>query len=532
MYDISTENVSRRSFLKTGAATGAGLTLGVWLPALAQQAAPRAAADAKPAIDVAAFVRIGTDNTVTVISKHLEMGQGTYTGLATLVAEELDAAWSQVRVEGAPANPVTYRNLAWEKYLGVTMQGTGQSTAIANSWRQMRSVGAAARAMLVAAAAKRWNVSAESITVKAGVLTHASGKRATFGELAQAAAALPAPAEVKLKDPKDFVYIGRQAPRVDSRAKSNGAAIFTQDVKLSNMLVAVVAHPPRFGAKVKSFDASGVQGIAGVRTVLEIPTGVAVLATAFWPAKMGRDALKIEWDETTAYRGSTAELFADYRKLAEQPGTLARNEGDAAKALAGAARVVEATYQFPYLAHAAMEPMNCVIRLGEDICEVWNGDQFHSGDQLALSNALDLGPEKIRINTLFAGGSFGRRASSQSDYLLEAAQIVRALALAGRRNVPVKLVWTREDDTKAGYYRPAFVHTLKAGLDGNGNVIAWQHRLVGQSINAGTILESKLVRNGVDEVSVEGAVTLPYAIPNLAVELHSPKLAVPVLWWR
>jgi isoquinoline 1-oxidoreductase beta subunit len=457
------------------------------------------------------------------------MGQGSYTGLATIVADELDAAWGQVKVEAAPADASRYNNLLWGP-----AQGTGGSTAIANSWEQLRKAGASARAMLVAAAAQRWNVPASSVSVKGGVVTHAgSNRKATFGELAAAAASQPVPADVKLKDPKDFTYIGKHFPRVDSKAKSNGTAIFTQDVKLQGMLTAVVAHPPRFGAKVAGFDAAGVQGISGVRTVLEIPTGVAVLANNFWSAKKARDALKIQWDDSAAYKGSSAEIMAAFRKAAVEPGAVARSEGDAAKAIAGAAKVLEASYEFPYLAHAAMEPMNCVIRVGtDDTVEVWNGEQLHTGDQFALAKYFGVKPENVKINMLFAGGSFGRRANPAADYVLECASIALMLARAGRRNVPVKLVWTREDDMRAGYYRPAFFHALKAGLDADGNVVGWQHRLVGQSIAAGTAFESGMVKDGVDATSVEGASNLPYALPAIRVDLHSPKLPVPVLWWR
>jgi len=523
------ENVSRRGFLRAGGALSAGLVLGVHVPAYAQAGAAAKPATAGAVFEPNAFVKIGADNTVTVVSKHLEMGQGTYTGLATIVADELDAAWGQVRVEGAPADASRFNNLLWGP-----AQGTGGSTAIANSWEQLRKAGAAARAMLVATAAQRWNVPAASITVKDGVVTHAaSNRKATFGELAAAAASQPVPSEIRLKDPKDFVYIGRHVPRVDSKAKSNGTAIFTQDVKLPGMVTAVVAHPPRFGAKVASFDASAVQGIVGVRQVVEIPSGVAVLANNFWSAKTGRDALKVQWDEGAAYKGSSADIIAAFRKAAEQPGAVAKSEGDAAKAIAGAARVLEAAYEFPYLAHAAMEPMNCVIRIADDdTIEVWNGEQMQTGDQFALAKFFGVTPEKVKINMLFAGGSFGRRANPAADYLLECASIALVLARKDQRNVPVKLVWTREDDMRAGYYRPAFFHTLKAGLDANGNIVGWQHRLVGQSIATGTPFESGMVKDGVDATSVEGASNLPYAVPAIHVDLHSPKLPVPVLWWR
>jgi isoquinoline 1-oxidoreductase beta subunit len=517
-------NLSRRDFLKAGA----GLTLGVALPdALAQMAGPGQAGSgpaAGSAFEPNAFVRIGADNTVTVIVKHFEMGQGTFTGLPTLVAEELDADWSQIRAEGAPADPTRYNNL----FMG-PMQGTGGSTAMANSYEQMRRAGAAARAMLVAAAAARWKVEPGEITISRGVVQHAAtNKTARFGSLAAAAAKQPVPQDVKLKEPRDFVFIGRRAPRTDSRAKSNGTAIYTQDFKLPGMLTALVAHPPRFGGKVKSFDATKAKAVAGVVDVVAIPQGVAVLANDFWSAKKGRDALAVDWDEAEAFKLGSDAIMAEYKRLASTPGLMAKKEGDVTAALGSAAKTFEATYEFPYLAHACMEPMNCVVRLSADACEIWNGEQFQSIDQPAVAQVLGMKPEQVKLNMLFAGGSFGRRANPQADYVVEAVQIAKAIA--GR--APVKLVWTREDDMRAGYYRPAYVHALKAGLDAQGNIVAWQHRIVGQSILAGTAFEGMMVKDGIDATSVEGASNLPYAIPNLGVELHSPKMGVPVQWWR
>jgi isoquinoline 1-oxidoreductase beta subunit len=517
-------NLSRRDFLKAGA----GLTLGVAVPgALAQMAGPGRGGSgpaAAGAFEPNAFVRIGTDNTVTVIVKHFEMGQGTFTGLPTLVAEELDADWSQIRAEGAPADATRYNNL----FMG-QMQGTGGSTAMANSYDQMRKAGAAARAMLVAAAAERWKVAAGEITISRGVVQHAAtNKTARFGSLAAAAAKQPVPQDVKLKEAKDFVFIGRRAPRTDARAKSNGTAVYTQDFKLPGMLTALVAHPPRFGGKVKSFDAAKAKAVGGVVDVVAIPQGVAVLANDFWSAKKGRDALAVEWDEAGAFKLGSEEIMAEYRRLIATPGATAKKEGDVAAALGSAAKTFEAVYEFPYLAHACMEPMNCVVKLSADACEIWNGEQFQSIDQPAVAQLLGMKPEQVKLNMLFAGGSFGRRANPQSDYVLEAVQVAKAIG--GR--VPVKLVWTREDDMRAGYYRPAYVHALKGGLDAQGNIVAWQHRIAGQSILTGTAFEGMMVKDGIDATSVEGASNLPYAIPNLGVELHSPKMGVPVQWWR
>jgi isoquinoline 1-oxidoreductase beta subunit len=520
------ENLSRRRFLQGGA----GLTLGFCLPGLAAAAAagPGKAGEglvAPVVFEPNAFLRIGADNSVTVLSKHLEMGQGTYTGLATMLAEELDADWAQVRVEGAAADAKRYNNLFWGP-----AQGTGGSTAMANSWEQMRKAGAAGRAMLVAAAAKRWQVPAGEITVERGVVRHAASKRsATFGELAEVAAGETVPADVVLKSPEQFKLIGKQAKRKDTHAKVNGTAQFTQDVQLPGMLVAVVAHPPRFGGKVKSFDASAARAVKGVVEVVQIPQGVAVLARDTWTAKKGRDALRVDWDDSAAFKLGSDEILARYREMAKKPGLTAKKQGDTDAALAGAAKVVSASYDFPYLAHAAMEPMNCVVQLTAAGCEVWNGEQMHTGDQYALAGLFGLKPEQVTIHTLYAGGSFGRRASKDADYVLEAAHIVKAM----QAKAPVKLVWLREDDMRAGYYRPAFHHALQAGLDAQGNVVGWKHRLVGQSILIGSPFEKMLVKDGIDGVSVEGAANLPYAIPNLTVDLHTPTdIGVPVLWWR
>jgi isoquinoline 1-oxidoreductase beta subunit len=528
--NVSTD-LSRRRFLQGGA----GLTLGFCLPAFAAEKLPAAGPGkageslvgvANPAVNFEpnAFLRIGTDNSVTVISKHLEMGQGTYTGLATILAEELDADWAQVRVEGAPADAKRYNNLFWGP-----AQGTGGSTAMANSWEQMRKAGAAGRVMLVSAAARKWQVGEADIVVRDGVVSHPASKRkASFGQLAEEAAKSPVPAEVKLKDAKDFRLIGKTAKRKDSAAKTNGTAKFTQDVFLPGMLVAVVAHPPLFGAKVKSFDASRAKAVKGVVDVVQIPQGVAVLAKDTWSAKKGRDALKVEWDESAAFKLGSDEILTRYKALAKTPGQVAKQTGDSAAAFAGAAKVVRAAYDFPYLAHAAMEPMNCVIKLGADGCEVWNGEQLHTGDQHALAALFGLKPEQVKINMLYAGGSFGRRACKDSDYVLEAAQIVKAI----NGKAPVKLVWLREDDMRAGYYRPLFHHALEAAIDKDGKLAGWRHRLVGQSILIGSPFAA-MVKDGIDAVSVEGASNLPYAIPNLTVDLHTPQdIGVPVLWWR
>jgi isoquinoline 1-oxidoreductase beta subunit len=510
--------LTRRRFLQSSAAAGIGLLVGFDLHV------GKAAAQTGSVFAPNAFLRIAPDNTVTIIAKHIEFGQGTYTGLATILAEELDADWSQVRVESAPADATRYNNLLFG-----AVQGTGGSTAMANSWEQLRKAGAMARAMLVAAAAQEWGVPAAEISVSKGVLSHArTSRRASFGELASKAAAVPPPADVKLKDPKDFKLIGRRLPRQDSKPKTDGSAQFTLDVYMPDMLTAVIARPPRFGAKVRSLDASAALQVKGVTDVVQVPAGVAVLARSFWAARKGREALTIDWDESGAERRGSDELFAAYRVLARQPGARARRDGDPEAAIAGAARVLEAVYEFPYLAHAPMEPLDCVVRLAPEGCEVWAGSQLQTIDQQVAAAVIGLPPEKVQVHTLLAGGSFGRRATPTGDVAGEAASIAKAIG--GRQ--PVKLVWTREDDITGGRYRPLYVHRLRAGLDAAGRLVGWEHRIVGQSIMKGTGFESTYVKNGIDESSVEGAVDLPYDIPSLGVELHTTEVGVPVLWWR
>jgi isoquinoline 1-oxidoreductase subunit beta len=521
----ATMRVSRRDFLRTGAAAG-GLVLAVQLPGCGPRGGERGeegatGAGTRPVFEPNAFVRVGEDGSVTVVAKHLEMGQGTYTGLATIVAEELDADWKKVRVEGAPADKSKYANLAF----GV--QGTGGSTSMANSWEQLRKAGATARAMLLAAAAQQWSVDAAGLTADNSVVSDPkTGNRADYGSLAARAAKLPVPENVPLKDPKNFRLIGKTAPRVDAKPKSMGRAVFTQDVTLPAMLTAVVAHPPRFGGTVKSFDASEAKKIKGVREVVQVSSGVAVLADSFWPAKQARDLLQIEWDDSKAYRGSTPEIFAEYRRLVETPGAIARKDGNGAAAL-GSGKEAEAIYQVPFLAHACMEPLNCVVKLSADKCEIWNGEQFQTPDQMAVAALTGLKPEQVEITMLFAGGSFGRRANPYADYVVEAVTIAQAI----KGGAPVKLVWTREDDTRAGYFRPMYVHAVKAALGSDGRVSTWRHRVAGQSIMKGTAFES-FIQKGIDPTSVEGIADTGYAFPNFQVELHTTTLGVPIQWWR
>jgi isoquinoline 1-oxidoreductase beta subunit len=510
--------LDRRQILKGGLVAGAGLVIGL---RLTPSALAEVTADGELAAN--AFVRIAPDGTVTVISKHIEFGQGTYTGLATVLAEELDADWSAVRVEAAPADVERYKNL----FFGV--QGTGGSTAMANSWEQMRRAGATARALLVAAAAAEWDVARSEISVSGGVVRHrASDRSASFGELVERAATLEPPAEVELKDPSDFTLIGRDPlPRVDVPAKSRGQATFTFDVELPGMLTALIARPPRFGATVAGFDADKAKKISGVVDVVAVPQGVAVVAESFWAASKAREALEVEWNESSAETRGTEEIFAEYRQLLDKPGLPARNDGDAKGALGTAERTITADYEFPYLAHAPMEPLGCVVRRSADGCEVWGGSQLQTIDQGAIAATLGVDPSAVRLTTLLGGGSFGRRATPDADVAVEAAAVVKATGT----DRPVKLLWTREDDIRGGKYRPLVVHRLTAGLDGSGMITAWHHRLVSQSIMKGTAFEG-LIQDGIDASSVEGAQGLPYAIPNLHVDLHTTDAGVPILWWR
>jgi len=513
---LSVLGKSRRQFLKAGAVAAPGLLIGFYIPerrmALAQLAGQQA-----PVFAPNAFVRIATDNTVTVISKHIEVGQGIYTGLATLLAEELDAAWSQVRVDPAPADDSLYKNLR----LG--MQATCCSNSTVNSFEQYRQAGATARAMLVSAACQRWQTSPAEVTVENGVVRHLpSSRQATFGDLAASAAAIAPPAQVTLKDPKDFKLIGADhLHRVDSKAKSTGTALYPIDVSLPGIVIASVERPRRIGAIVKSFDATAAKSVAGVIDVVPVSGGVAVVAKSFPAANQGRRALKIEWDESRCESRGTPELLREYHALLEHPGAIARRDGDVAAALSGAARTLTATYEFPYVAHVPMEPDSAVVRLSADRCDIWTYDAAPTALQKRAAHLTGLRSDQVIINTVYGGGSFGGGGGG-GDAAVEIAH-----AIGGR--VPVKLIASREDMMRTDHYRPSYVHKLTAGLDGQGNLVAWHHRIVGQSIFAGN---PAYVTNGVDMVSVAGACNIPYDIPNILVDLHSPTVGVPVNTWR
>ncbi|CAN7506577.1 xanthine dehydrogenase family protein molybdopterin-binding subunit [Phenylobacterium sp. LjRoot225] len=516
--------LTRRDALRVGAAfTGGALLVGC---------SPADILSVGAKADVGAFgpfLKFSPDGWITVISKHIEFGQGSGTGLAAIVAEELDADWSRVRIEQAPAVARLYGN----KVMGGT-QGTGGSSAISNSWTQLRTAGAAARSMFVQAAAKAWNVPAGEITVQNGVVAHAqSGKQAPFSQLlAEAAKVKPAQAPT-LKDPKAFTLVGSdRVRRKDSQAKSDGTARFTQDVHLPNMLVAMVAHSPRFGGKVASFDASAARKIPGVVDVFQIATGVAVVADTTYAARQGRDALTVAWDDSAAEQRSSdqiAQAFRDLAAGAAPAGDLKwqafDSRGDAAAAQKGQA-VVETTYDFPYLAHAAMEPLDCIAIVKGNSAHLIAGSQAPTIDQLNTAKVVGNLPGAIGVETVFAGGSFGRRANFSSDYVVECVRIAKHVG-GGR---PVKLVWTREDDMAAGHYRPLIHHAVRVTVDKDGFPATWRHRIVTQSIMKGAPIGG----GKLDETAVEGTMGSPYlkATPVVDAQVILPDGKVPVLWWR
>jgi isoquinoline 1-oxidoreductase beta subunit len=521
--------LDRRAFLRATGLTGGGLMLAIGLPGAGLRRTDAQQPGEKFVYPPAAFIRIAPDDTVTVLINKLEFGQGVFTSMAMLIAEELDCDWNKVRAEHAPAAQIY-------AHPGFGIQMTGGSQSINSSWQQYRQIGATARMMLLQAAAQRWGAPIEKLDTKDSVVVELGGqkRRAGYGSLAEAAMKLPVPARVGIKaDPRDFRLIGKSTRRLDSRDKVNGSAKFSIDQSLPNMRVALVARPPVFGGKVAKFNADKARAIKGIEAVVQVPvdrggTGVAVIANGYWPAKQGRDALEIEW--TLPAGPTSADQLVQYRQLAQQPGLPARADGDT-DAMKSAARTITAEYEFPYLAHAPMEPLNSVIDLRADKMTVWCGSQFQTIDQVLAAQAAGLKPEQVELVTMLAGGGFGRRANPTSDYLVEAVQVAKAMKTAGI-DAPVKVIWSREDDIRGGYYRPAHLHRVVVGADAKGMPSAWQHTIVGQSILKGTAFEKFLVKDGVDSVTTEGVVDTPYRLPSLQVSVHHPNVNVPVLWWR
>jgi isoquinoline 1-oxidoreductase beta subunit len=517
--------LNRRGFLRVSFAAAGGLFVSLYLDpeSMAQEGPmPRAAAKVYPPD---AFVNIRPDGKIVIQVNRLEFGQGVHTSLPMVLADEMDADWSNVVAQLAPAADV-YK----DPLFGI--QIVGGSGSIAHSFQQYRELGAKTRAMLVAAAADRWSTTPDQCRTEASVVHGPGGRSATYAELASDAARKPVPAKVNLKSASDFRLVGKRVKRLDSSAKCNGTLKFGLDLDLPGMKVAVVAHPPVFGARVKSVVDDEARRIEGVRDVFEIPlakgTGVAVVADKFWPAKQGRSRLKIEWDLSGVEAADSAALWTKYKQLAGTPGKVAVSNGDAnAMDKIPAQNRIVAEYEFPFLAHTPMEPLNTTVRFDGDKAEAWAGSQFQTVDQMAVADVLGLKPDQVTFHTEMAGGGFGRRAVTDSHVQREAAVIARRL-----RGTPVKLVWTREDDVQGGYYRPMHFHRVEVGIGPNGLPLAWRHVIVGQSLLAGTPFESFAIKNGVDSTATEGTADTHYNIPNLHVTAHHPKVNVPVLWWR
>lgn len=517
-------NVNRRTFLRVTATAAGGLLLSLYVDpfALAQDLNLAAAPEPFPPD---AFVHVMPDGRIVIAVNRGELGQGVHTSLPMILADDMDADWSQVVATLAPAADV-YK----DPVFGVQM--TGGSAAIANSFKQYRELGARARAMLVAAAANRWHVSPDDCRTANGVVYGPGDQSARYAELANEAARQKVPDKVRLKEPSEFRLIGKATRRLDSRTKCDGSQKFGLDLDLPGMKIAVVARPPVFGGRVKAIDEKAARNIAGVHEVFEIPlvngSGVAVVADRFWTAKQARDQLKIEWDLSAVEHADSSELRKTYNELARTTGNVAVSRGDenAMDRVAAGDRIV-AEYEFPYLAHASMEPLNATIRFDGNSAEAWIGSQWPTWDLSAIAEVLGLKTDQITLHIEFAGGGFGRRGAP--DLPRETAAIAKHL-----RGIPVKLVWTREDDMTSGYYRPMFVHRVEVGIGGDGMPAAWRHVVVGQSflIGSGNPFEPVLVKNGVDTLALEGTANSRYAIPNFQVSAHHPKVNVPVLAWR
>ena len=517
-------HLNRRSFLRVSTAAAGGLLVSLYLdlPATAQEGNQAPPPKVYPPD---AFVHIKPDGKILITVNRLEFGQGVQTSLPMILADEMDADWSQVVAELAPAADV-YK----DPFFGIQM--VGGSGSIAHSFQQYRELGAKTRTMLVAAAADRWHVTADQCRTEKSVVYGPGNQSARYAELANDAARKPVREKARLKNPSEFRLIGKRVSRLDSRAKCDGSQKFGLDLDLPGMKVAVVAHPPVFGGRVKRLDDKDARRLPGVRDVFEIPlvkgSGVAIVADKFWTAKQARDRLKVDWDLSGIEHADSSQLWTTYRELARTPGNVAVALGDD-KAIDGipAARRIVAEYEFPYLAHTPMEPLNTTIRFDGDRAEAWVPSQFQTMDQMAIAQVLGLKPEQVTFHTEFAGGGFGRRAVIDSHVQREAAVIAKRL-----RGTPVKLVWTREDDVRGGYYRPMHAHRVEIGIGADGVPAAWRHVIVGQSLVAGTPFAVMLIKNGVDQTTVEGTSDTSYNIPNFHVSAHNPTVNVPVLWWR
>jgi isoquinoline 1-oxidoreductase beta subunit len=512
--------VTRRGVLRGSAAGGFLLALGFGERLVAQ---PIAAFDERVAFEPNAFLSIASDGKVTFFSKHDEMGQGIFTGLAITVAEELEIDVDVLDVRPAPAGP----EYAHSAYM---VQGTGGSTSTWSSFEQMRTAGATARVMLVAAAAERWGVPVSECVAEKGRVRRVDGFTAlTYGELAADAARQPVPENVPLKERANFKRIGKSTPRVDSPAKVRGMAVFSLDQQRPGMLTAMIERPPTFGGSVKRFDASKAREVPGVVRVVEVPEGIAVVAEGYWPALKGRQALEVEWNGGNGAQLDSERLRRDYTRLAQDSGRVVRSDGDLDAAMSSADEVFEATYEVPFQAHAPMEPLSCMVELkAGGGAHIVTGSQFLGIDHPAAAKALGVEQDLVTFENSFLGGGFGRRANPAADFTVMAIHVAQAV---GDLDVPVKTVWSREDDLRGGWYRPLWVNHVQGAVK-DGELVAWRHHIVGQSIAAGTAFEGAMLQDGIDSTSIEGAADMPHGVPNLAVELTTTDLAVPVQWWR
>jgi len=523
----ATHDASRRQFIKLAGVSGFAIGLAPISVSMADNISTPAAT-LSVANQPSEFLHIATDGKVTIQINRLEFGQGTHTGLARILADELDADWTLVEAQLAKAGEAF-------KDPVVKIQYTGSSSGVRRGFTQYRELGARARAMLVSAAAKRWKVAESQVKTANGVLFGPGGKQASYGELSEAAMALPVPTSVTLKTSDQFRFIGESVQRLDTVDKSTGQQTFGLDKSLPNMKTVLIARPPNFGGSVASFDADAAFKINGVDHVMQVEldygaTGVAVVADGFWQAKMGRDALEIEWISPENLPDSK-QLKSEYDALLDKPG-LPEVVNDKVQ-MSGAAQTMTADYSLPYLAHTPLEPLNAVMQVtgtgGKLYCEVWSGTQFQTFDQGTIARVLGLKTDQVTLHTMFAGGGFGRRGTPTSDCLGDTARVMKAWLEAGRVE-PLKLVWSREDDVRGGYYRPLAHHRAKVALDKDGRVKGWQHRVVSQSLVKGTALEG-LMKDGIDPKAAEGIADTEYPLP-ISVDVHHPEPSVPVLWWR
>ena len=508
--------VSRRTFLVAGAAAGGGLLLGFYLP---HRIVAKAAMPDADVFGPNAFVRIDRNDRVTLVMPQVEMGQGTYTSMSMLIAEELEVDLAQVTLEAAPPNDKLYAN----PILG--FQVTGGSTSVPGWWEPLRRAGATARVMLIAAAAAQWNVDAESCRAAKGSVVHPpTGQKLNYGALADAAAKLPVPEEVPLKNPKDFTLIGTPAKRLDTPDKVNGKAVFGIDAIIPGMKFATVAACPVFGGKLAGVDDSAAMAVKGVRQVVRLDNAVAVVGDNMWAAMQGLAALDIDWDDGPNANVSTADIVRQMEIASQSPGVVARKEGDVAKAMQGAAKKVEAVYEMPFLAHAAMEPMNCTVHVTPESCEIWVGIQVVARAQATAAQVTGLPPEKVQVHNHLIGGGFGRR--------LDVDGVTQAVAIAKQVEGPVKVVWSREEDIQHDVYRPYYYDRFTAGLDEQDRLVAWQHRVTGSSILARWAPPAFV--NGLDIDAINGAAEeLQYAIPNILVDyVRDEPPGIPTGWWR